>query len=143
MNTNTEKLKQEIFHLLTPKIAPVVEAVKIRYKLTNRRFVKRDFFRICLAERIDVMNTPVYEFMTGSQELLGCLVTMPQGNKAVYLKSFFEAELDLHTAAHELAHYFLKHQASAEDLVMLKTTGKYANLQPELEADLFAELLLK
>lgn len=157
LNDFNDQQKAEIVALLTPKVGPVVDDVKTKYKLHGRKFSKRDFFRICTAEKINLANDEAFRFMVPFDQIHGAYMTMKDDVKAIYLRSFFESavEDDLETACHELGHHFL-HQKSpgsqfAVDRIHLKYSErveKYGRHEvnsqeiKEVEADLFAQLLL-
>lgn len=155
MNTSTKQYTDEQIEqaeaLLLPKVSAVVNEVKAKYRLSNRKFFKQDFFRICAGENIQLANTENFRFMADSgPELLGCLMTIPGDPvvKAVYLRTFFAAgEFDTTTAAHELGHHFLHaHKTGKTSEVLLRTASRSDQIDSdicELEANLFAKLMLK
>lgn len=139
--------KEQLFALLMPKVAPVVEAFKTRYRLHGRRFKKRDFFRIATLEHIDIANGPEFAFMTGCDQVLGAYMRFPNTQtKAIWLRSFYvdtPESLEIETMAHELGHHFLMHKGGDPRNLLLKRSDHpdwLGESQRELEADLFAKL---
>lgn len=108
-----------------------------KYNIDNRNFAEADFYRICEAEHITLLNDSLGQNFFAKNQLRtirGFYMSDPVRNfRLLYLRSFFLKKFDLTTAFHELGHHFLKHSG-------LKITNSTANLQKEREADYFAEL---
>jgi len=153
INTNTLsnerrlEMVAELKAMLLPKVQPVVDAVKTKYKLHGRKMNKRDFFRICTAEHIQIADGPMFEQFADCEQVQGAMMHFPDdGIKAIWLRSFFEADLCIMTAGHELGHFFLNHRGGKPSDLFLKRSERADPVGhdiKELEADLFSELMLK
>ena len=122
------------------KVRQTLEAVRRKYNITGR-FTDADFYRICRAERIYLMNTEVARPMSEIKGILGACVRDRDGNNYIYLRSFFSCrpKLCMFTAGHELGHFFLRHNETN----MRADKWFVPNEQFEREADYFARLALK
>jgi Zn-dependent peptidase ImmA (M78 family) len=119
-------------------------AVCKKHGIKSRSLTKNDFYRICEAEDIGLLNADFdAKTETKSAEQLsktvlrGMLLTdRKDGKSYVYLKCFFQKKFDRFVAAHELGHYFLKHNLNpAFDGAPAQTRDRL-----EDEADYFAFL---
>jgi hypothetical protein len=130
-STNNAGLTPETKAAIVERVSTAVKQVRRRYKLVEgRAFRKRDFFRICAAEKLEFTGGSVAELIEANGDPDGMLLRMPDGTKQIYLRSFFEFDLDTHQAAKWLGHHFLNH-------------GSAGSGHAELEADLFAAVILE
>ena len=123
------------------KVEKVLSEVRIKYGVLERAFTSADFYRICEGENIFLMgrnlNLPK-RLVKDIRRIQGCYVRNKEGEKFIFLESFWARKIDLFVAFHELGHHFIGHsvpayKASAKQIVV-------RNKVHEAEADAFAEL---
>jgi Zn-dependent peptidase ImmA (M78 family) len=134
------RMPEDIYPTLLAKVKPVVDGVKAKFGIEPGKFKMQDFFGICWGEGIEVAEGLDFEFMAEHKAIRGCHMRMPNGVTVIYLRYFFDHNEPnpTRTAAHELGHYFLGHRGPLD--LREGKASKYS--RTELEADLFAELLL-
>lgn len=133
--------REEIYPIIRPRVESIANMVRAKYGLTDRTMTMQDFFGICSSEGIELAQDLGFEFMAENRDVRGCFMKLPNGTRVIYLRYFFdfnESDPEF-TAAHELGHYFLGHRGT---LNLRNFEGPMGRDQSELEADLFAELML-
>ena len=129
------------------RIEQLVTAIRNKYSIGGRPFTEGDFRRICRGEGIKLARHRRYAWYATFpplKGLLGCALTLPNGTRVIWLRSFFEPEINLPTAFHELGHALMKHTSEeASYLLAQRDFDGYRDHQQEIEADYFSELALK
>lgn len=122
-------------------VTRVLNDVRKKYNI-HGKFSKSDFYRICEAENIKLLNDEDANSLHSVKKLYGMLFTFSTGERLVYLRSFFNRNrrLCMKSAMHELGHYFLRHKGFTAKMI---AGGVLGNSQDEKEANLFARLTAK
>lgn len=121
------------------KVESVLAKVRKKYDIQNKFFNESDFYRICESESIELLNGEDVKVLHSVKSLYGILFTFSTGERLIYLRSFFNQNhrLCIHTAMHELGHYFLGHKGFTAKMF---ADGIFSDVKDEKEANLFARL---
>jgi hypothetical protein len=140
MTTKPSHLPTQPSRIWRHKVKRTLEAVRRKYNITGR-FTDADFYRICRAENIWLMNGEGCRNLLEFKKLYGVCARDKSGQYVIYLRSFFSRnrKLCMFTAGHELGHFFLGHV----DTNLKASLGWTPNEQFEREADYFARFALK
>lgn len=124
------------------KVEKCIADVREKYNIRGN-FTQADFYRICEAENIELLNGETGRNFYAVKQFYGFLLSFDEQNRnLIYLRSFFNRNrrINMFVAAHELGHYFLNHlgvSAKASNLFELSSA------QNEREANYFARLATK
>ena len=143
MKNNTTLVRKNVAEakaMLMPKVAPQVLDLRELYGIGSRNMNEADFRMICEKENIRLADGPEFKWMGEFEQVLGCLMLLPNDQFFIYLQSFWDGvDFDLQTAFHELGHYILGHDPTKPSDMLFKKMPITLAIK-ELEADLFSEL---
>lgn len=129
-------------HQSKEKVKQAINYVREKYQIRGK-FTAADFYRICEAENIRLLNCEKSRALPQPKNIYGAIFTFHTGEPFIYLRSFFNRNrrICMKTAMHELGHYFLKHSGFIAAKMIID--GKIRGEQNEREAEYFAYLATK
>lgn len=136
-------------NITTRQVQKTLARVREKYGVHGRAFTKKDFFRICKGEGIELIDPSILERATPAERAnfrmptmkgLGGFYAVKGGVRMIYLRCFWLKRFNRFVAFHELGHHFLRHQGSQ---ILQAFRSDVKSDRKERDANAFAALAIK
>ena len=118
-----------------------MDALRDKYGLRGP-LNKRGFYRVCNGEGICTDFSDMEEqSRTFAKYFRGMAMTV-EGKHSIILRCYWRSRFDAFVAGHELGHVLLRHSGNESMILAFTDRAAYKEHWHEVEANLFAELLL-